>query len=56
VEAVNDGGEGRVISILNAGTETSPVKVLSRVMVDLDLFVGNTPQHDDITCLLIKAV
>jgi hypothetical protein len=25
-------------------------------MVDLDLFVGNTPQNDDITCLLIKAV
>jgi len=25
-------------------------------MADLDLFVGNTPQHDDITCLLLKAV
>jgi sigma-B regulation protein RsbU (phosphoserine phosphatase) len=60
VEAVNelgaDYGEERLISILNAGAETSPVKMLSRIMVDLDLFVGNTPQHDDITCLLIKAV
>ena len=60
VEAVNepgaDYGEERLISILNAGRETSPVKMLSRIMVDLDLFVGNTPQHDDITCLLIKAV
>jgi len=25
-------------------------------MVDLDFFVGNTPQQDDITCLLVKAV
>jgi len=30
--------------------------MLSRTMADLDLFVGNTPQHDDITCLLIKCV
>jgi sigma-B regulation protein RsbU (phosphoserine phosphatase) len=60
VEAANEGGadygEGSVMSILNAGTEISPVKMLSRIMVDLDLFVGNTPQHDDITCLLIKSV
>jgi phosphoserine phosphatase RsbU/P len=60
VEAVNeagtDYGEERLISILNAGTETSPVKMLSRIMVDLDFFVGNTPQQDDITCLLVKAV
>ena len=60
VEAVNepgtDYGEERLISILNAGTETSPVKMLSRIMADLDFFVGNMPQQDDITCLLVKAV
>jgi Stage II sporulation protein E (SpoIIE) len=60
VEAVNengtDYGEERLISILHAGTETSPVKMLSRIMVDFDFFVGNTPQQDDITCLLVKAV
>ena len=60
VEAVNepgtDYGEQRLISILSAGMETSPVKMLSRIMVDLDFFVGDTPQQDDITCLLIKAV
>jgi hypothetical protein len=21
---------------------------------ELDLFVGNTPQHDDVTCMLLK--
>ena len=45
VEAVNepgsDYGEERLISILNAGTETSPAKMLSRIMVDLDFFVGS---------------
>jgi sigma-B regulation protein RsbU (phosphoserine phosphatase) len=60
VEAVNEAGteygEERLISILHAGADTSPANMLSRTMADLDLFVGNTPQHDDITCLLIKAV
>jgi len=60
VEAVNEAnaeyGEERLMSILHAGADTSPATMLSRTMADLDLFVGNTPQHDDITFLLIKAV
>jgi len=60
VEAINeagsDYGEQRLISILNGGTDLPPVKMLSRIMVDLDFFVGNTPQHDDVTCLLLKMV
>jgi sigma-B regulation protein RsbU (phosphoserine phosphatase) len=47
-------GETRLISVLQAGTEVAPVKLLSRIMVDLDLFAGSTPQHDDMTCLLLK--
>ncbi|MGD0842457.1 MAG: PP2C family protein-serine/threonine phosphatase [Candidatus Acidiferrales bacterium] len=60
VEAVNDKGaeygEARLISVLNAGAEFSPVQMLANILADLAAFVGNTPQHDDITCLLIKAV
>jgi phosphoserine phosphatase RsbU/P len=60
VEAINEPGieygEERLISILNTGAEITPVKMLSRIMVDLDSFVGTTPQQDDITCLVIKAV
>ena len=60
VEAINEPGteygEERLISVLNAGTEIPPVKMLSRIMVDLDVFVGATPQQDDITCLVIKGV
>jgi serine phosphatase RsbU (regulator of sigma subunit) len=40
--------------VLNAGAPTSPDQMLRRVMSDVDAFVGVTPQHDDITCLLVK--
>jgi len=40
--------------VLQAGTDLPPVKLLSRIMVDLDIFAGNTPQHDDMTCVLVK--
>jgi sigma-B regulation protein RsbU (phosphoserine phosphatase) len=60
VEAINqpglEYGEERLIWILNGSPEIPPVKMLSRIMVDLDSFVGTTPQQDDITCLVIKAV
>lgn len=59
VEAVNDRdeefGERRLSNILQGGSETSPGRLLSRIMVDLDFYVGATPQHDDITCMLVKA-
>jgi phosphoserine phosphatase RsbU/P len=47
-------GEMRLTSILHGGTGLTPVKLLSRIMVDLDLFAANTPQHDDMTCVLVK--
>jgi phosphoserine phosphatase RsbU/P len=60
VEAVNqrdeEYGESRLLSIVQAGANVEPAKLLSRIMVDLDLFVGNTPQHDDVTCMLVKTV
>ena len=60
VEAVNsrneEYGEMRVVNLLEGGIEATPTELLRRIMADLDTFVGNTPQHDDVTCLLIKAV
>jgi len=59
VEAVNardeDFDEPRLLSALEAGKSTTPKELLDRLMRDLDLFVGSTPQHDDVTCLLVKA-
>lgn len=58
VEAVNahdeEYGETRMLNVLHASAAVSPDRVLSRMMTDVDIFVSTTPQHDDITCLLIK--
>ncbi|MFY9977825.1 MAG: PP2C family protein-serine/threonine phosphatase [Candidatus Sulfotelmatobacter sp.] len=47
--------ESRVLSLLAANADATPKEMLDRMMASLDLFVGSTPQHDDVTCLLIKA-
>ncbi len=47
--------ESRVIALLGANASATPKEMLDRLMASLDLFVGSTPQHDDVTCLLIKA-
>ena len=60
VEAVNardeEYGETRVLAGIEAGRSGSPAEMLNRMMAELDLFVGNTPQHDDVTCMLLKSV
>jgi serine phosphatase RsbU (regulator of sigma subunit) len=48
-------GEPRLLGLLGNGTSATPEELLKRLMSDLDLFVGSTPQHDDVTCLLLKA-
>ena len=59
VEAENrlqeDYGEARLLSAIEAGKSDSPAEMLKRLMAEVDLFVGATPQHDDVTCLLLKA-
>jgi hypothetical protein len=48
-------GEARLLAAIEAGKSTEPAELLKRLMAELDLFVGNTPQHDDVTCMLLKA-
>jgi sigma-B regulation protein RsbU (phosphoserine phosphatase) len=43
-------GEQRFITMLHSGV------MLNSMLVDLDRFAGNAPQHDDVTCMLLKAV
>ncbi len=58
IEAMNvqgeEYGEDRLLQVLATGAATTPDELLRRIMGDLDIFVGATPQHDDITCLLLK--
>jgi len=60
VEAVNsrdeEYGETRLLSAIEAGKDVVPADMLNRLMGELDGYVGNTPQHDDVTCMLLKSV
>lgn len=59
VEAENarqeDYGEARLLAAIEAGKSVEPADMLKRLMAEVDLFVGNTPQHDDVTCMLLKS-
>jgi phosphoserine phosphatase RsbU/P len=48
-------GEPRLLTAIESGKTLEPSEMLKRLMAELDLFVGNTPQHDDVTCMLLKA-
>jgi sigma-B regulation protein RsbU (phosphoserine phosphatase) len=47
-------GETQLLSVINSAAASTPTEMLNRLMAALDLFVGATPQHDDVTCLLVK--
>ena len=48
-------GEARLLAAIEAGKTFTPAEMLKSLMAGVDLFVGNTPQHDDVTCMLIRA-
>jgi sigma-B regulation protein RsbU (phosphoserine phosphatase) len=58
VEAVNgkdeEYGEPELIRLVNRGSGATPAELLRSLLAELDRYVGNTPQHDDMTCLLLK--
>jgi len=58
VEAVNqkdeEYGEPELIRLVDRGSGSAPAELLRSLLAELDRHVGNTPQHDDITCLLLK--
>ncbi len=48
-------GEARLLAAIDANRSVEPTEMLKRLMAEVDLFVGNTPQHDDVTCMLLKS-
>jgi sigma-B regulation protein RsbU (phosphoserine phosphatase) len=48
--------EERLMSLLNANLTATPPLLLKTMLNDINHFVGNTPQHDDITLMLLRAV
>jgi len=49
-------GEVRFMVLLYANPTMTPPELLNTILTDIEHFVGNTPQHDDITLMLLKAV
>jgi len=47
-------GEQRLLFVLHTGAELTPAGLLQNITADLDRFVAGAPQHDDVTCLLVK--
>jgi sigma-B regulation protein RsbU (phosphoserine phosphatase) len=48
-------GEERFITMLHSGVMLSPAMLLNSILIDIDRFVGSAPQHDDVTCMLLRA-
>ena len=48
-------GEQRLLGMLHSGVMLEPTVLLNSIMLDLDRFVDGAPQHDDITCMLIRS-
>jgi phosphoserine phosphatase RsbU/P len=47
-------GEAPLIRLVDRESKSAPAEMLRTLFAEVDKFVGNTPQHDDITCLLLK--
>jgi serine phosphatase RsbU (regulator of sigma subunit) len=58
IEAVNDRleeyGEARLLSFLETNRTGTPNDVLRGMMQQVENFVGNAPQHDDMTCIVLR--
>jgi hypothetical protein len=48
-------GEQRFLAMLHSGVMLTPAMLLNSILLDLDRFVGGAPQHDDVTCVLLRA-
>jgi sigma-B regulation protein RsbU (phosphoserine phosphatase) len=48
--------EFRMLATLNSYFGRTAAEVLNGLMTSADRFVGSAPQHDDITCLVLRAV
>jgi serine phosphatase RsbU (regulator of sigma subunit) len=50
----NEFGEARLLSIVQLAGQERSALTLSNIMRTLDEFVGAAPQHDDITCMIVR--
>jgi phosphoserine phosphatase RsbU/P len=53
--ALQQYGEERLLQMARWGLSLTPKVLLDHLLADIDRFENNAPQHDDITCMLVKA-
>jgi phosphoserine phosphatase RsbU/P len=53
-ESLEEYEEQRLLDVIGASSATTPEEMLRPVMTNVDNFVGTKPQHDDITCMVVK--
>lgn len=49
-------GENRMLATMNGRSDVTAAQMLQLLMTSVDRFVGSAPQHDDITCLVLRVV
>ena len=49
-------GEERMLGTIRAVPGGSGQQIVQQLMAQIELFVGTAPQHDDITCMIVKCV
>ncbi len=47
-------GEQRLLFVVHTSAQLTPAQLLQKITEDLDRFVAGAPQHDDVTCMLVK--
>jgi sigma-B regulation protein RsbU (phosphoserine phosphatase) len=52
--ALQQYGEERLLEMARWGVNLAPKVLLDYLLADLDRFENNAPQHDDITCVMVK--
>ena len=53
-ERADEYGEQRLLYVVHMGAQMAPAPLLQGIMTDLNRFVAGAPQHDDVTCMLVK--
>jgi phosphoserine phosphatase RsbU/P len=49
-------GEDRLIQVLHTISNGTAKQIIGQVMANIEAFVATAPQHDDITCMVVRCV
>ncbi|HET9699270.1 MAG TPA: PP2C family protein-serine/threonine phosphatase [Terriglobales bacterium] len=49
-------GEDRLVQVLRLSNNGTAKQVIGQIMANIEAFVATAPQHDDITCMVVRCV